>query len=451
MLTRRHSDPVYLQYIWDVIECSSADRVCDFDFILQCIRNHRDPKCDAVKLREQLGNALRDKCISLSGTQYRKTDWSSISINSGHDSYCFHCHTPGPVVDCPTCFRVYHESCFKRAFESKTFINFPDECYQDENNSFKISSSCSTCRRLLNTRLDKSTTPTDLRAIYSIALEKMKGKLPWRNLYTVGYVDDVNRNRYFSFKQMNTRIITDKLRAGPSADGYRNRTHILADLDLLIHNAAVIYGSKAEMTSTARQIRSLVQKELYESSLCVDCYLRSKGGKPDPRQIVEPCRKPHSLIWFQYSSWFFRPCKVLYQNEEGCEVICFDGRRERQFVPLNSVVPMSFSASHLGMRITAPLKRALTDAQLYVENQRKITPDFSAGEGLVISDVSSEPQELIYSEKNTNNSSPRHGIKRTRVHNKRKSSSQSKSLPNKNPESEFQSLLFRVGYFLSPL
>ncbi|VDM35577.1 unnamed protein product [Hydatigera taeniaeformis] len=433
MCTRRYTDPVYLQFIWDAIEVPLPDRNCNFDFILQFIRNERDPKCDAEKLSEQLGNALRDKCIILSGSRYKKADWSSISPFSGHDSYCFQCHMPGPVVDCPTCFRVYHESCFKRAFEANTFITFPDEHYQDPDASDEASRSCPTCIRLANTRLDKETT-SYLRSIYSVALERMRGKAPWRTLYTVGYVDEFNRNRYFSFKQMNTRIITDKLRNGPSLEGYPNRTHILADLDLLIHNAAVIYGSKADMTNTARHIRSLVQKELRESSLCVDCYLRSKGGKPDQRQIVEACRRPHKMIWFQYSSWSFRPCKVLYQTSDGYEVICFDGRRERQFVPLNNAVAMTFSASHLGMRITAPLKRALLEARMYVENQRKITPDFNPGEGLMLCDIPAESLGSSYFESSNlvKKTSLKSGSKRPRVHTKKKSLSQTRHFSTTN-------------------
>lgn len=86
MCTRRYTDPVYLQFIWDAIEVPLPDRNCNFDFILQFVRNERDPKCDTKKLSEQLGNALRDKCITLSGSRYKKADWSCISPFSGHDS-----------------------------------------------------------------------------------------------------------------------------------------------------------------------------------------------------------------------------------------------------------------------------------------------------------------------------------------------------------------------------
>lgn len=215
----------------------------------------------------------------------------------------------------------------------------------------------------------------------------MRGKNPWRNLYTVGYVEEMNRNNYFCTKQMNTRIITEKLRSTSSPDGYPTRTHILADLDLLVHNAAIIYGSKAEMTATARSVRSILQKELRESSLCVNCYMRSKGGRPDQRQIVQACPRPHELIWFQYGSWSFRPCKVLYKTDEGCEVVCFDVRRERLFAPTKTVFKMNTSPLNMGMRITPPLKRALLDVKKYVENQRMVTPDFVFEDSLLNCDV----------------------------------------------------------------
>ncbi|VDD79902.1 unnamed protein product [Mesocestoides corti] len=403
MSTRRHTDPVYLQYIWDALEVPSAEQILDFDFVLQYIRNERDPRCDSTKLQQQISNALRDKCIILSGSRY-----------------CFQCHLPGPVVNCPTCFRVYHETCLSRAFEADMFTSFPDEQYMDAdvNVSFPPSSPCPTCRRLTNTTMDKSTTSTDLHFVYAVVLEKMRSKIPWRTLYTVGYVNESDRNRYFSFKQMNTRIVTEKLRNNPSSlDGYPNRTSVLVDLDLLIHNAAVIYGPKAEMTNTARHIRSVVQKELRESALCVDCYLRSKGGKPDQKQIVEACRRPHQLLWYHHSSWSFRPCKVLQQTTDGYEVICFDGRRERQFVPLQSAVQMTFTATELGLRMTASLKRALDEAEKYSANQRKRTPTFVSAEGLKHADIPVEsPTGSFYSESSvtTKKSSMKTGSKRLR-------------------------------------
>ncbi len=213
----------------------------------------------------------------------------------------------------------------------------------------------------------------------------MRTKNPWKTLCTVGYVNEPKRNDYFGFKEMNTMKISEKLRSGTS--GYRNRAHIMADLDIMVHNAAVIYGPKAEMTNTARQLRTLLQKELRESSLCVDCYLRSKGGRLDARQNAEACRKAHPLIWFQFSSWSFRPCKVLYKSSDGYEVICFDGRRERLFVPERRASQMTFTATQLGMRMTAVLKRALDDAERYTINQRKVTPDFPFAEGLKHDDI----------------------------------------------------------------
>lgn len=86
MAIRRYTDSVYLQFIWDAIEIPSADHICTFDHILRFIRAEKDPKCDVPKLREHLGNALRDNCVVLNGSQYKKPDWLSIQTKSAHDS-----------------------------------------------------------------------------------------------------------------------------------------------------------------------------------------------------------------------------------------------------------------------------------------------------------------------------------------------------------------------------
>lgn len=349
--------------------------------------------------------------------------------------YCFVCHTCGPVLDCPTCFRVFHESCLNRIYNSDPSVQFADEqCSLGivDHSQLPPNGPCPSCRRACNIKLDKTTTKVDLRSIYSTILEKMRGKNHWRTLCTVGYVNDSRRNSFFSFKDMNTRIISDKLKDG--LNSYPTRTHLLADLDIIVHNAAVIYGCKAEMTNTARQLRTLIQKELMESSLCVDCYLRTKGGRPDARQNVQACRKAHKLIWFQFSSWSFRPCKVLSETSDGYEVICFDGRRERHFVPTNRAVQMSFTATQLGMRVTAALKHALDDAERYYENQKKVTPDLTYAEGLKHDDmVASSPANSVYSTSSATQSQPQ--TSKITAPKRRMDSNNRKTAPRPSPVS----------------
>ncbi|VDL61509.1 unnamed protein product [Hymenolepis diminuta] len=382
MTTRRYTDPVYLQYIWDSVEIPSADQICSFDHILRYIRSEKDPKCTTAKLQEQLGNAVRDNCIVVNDSHYRRPDWSSLLTKSSHDSYCFHCHLPGPVINCPTCFRVYHEICYKRSFEINSFFDFPDEKYRPSHPS---ASSCVTCRRLNDTQLSNETKP-NLRKICKIIEEKMQGKASWLNLCTVGYVEELNRNKYFCIKQINTNVIASKL-----SEGYPSRTHILVDLDLLVHNVAIIYGTKAEMTITARNLRSAVLKELKESSYCSNCYVRSNGGRPDRFQIVRACPRPHELVWYQYGSWAFRPCKVLYKSDESYELISLDNRRERLSAQKNSVFLLCTSPSNLGMTVNSALKRALQDVKMYVENQRKVTPNFEFDVSILNCDVLPKP------------------------------------------------------------
>lgn len=374
MSTRRYTDPVYLQFIWDALEAPTAGRPYTFECIFDFIRTEKDPKCNPTKLRQELANAVRDRCISVNSGQYKKTDWSDLPVKGKHDWYCFQCHGPGPVVCCPTCFRVYHHDCLPAAVESTYNPQLPDEdpAPTGKNNvsSQPPSAPCPVCNRSTRVSLNPQTTVVDLRNIFLTALERMRSKNPWRTLYTIGYVNETHRNDYLSYKQVNTRVISDRLHSTPkSSEGYLNRTAFLLDLDILVHNTAVIYGPKADMTNTARQIRSQLQREMRESSLCVDCYLRSKGGKPDAKQIVEACRNPHRLLWFHHSSWSFRPCKVLHESSDGYEVICFDGRREREFIPSHSAVDMNFTASELGLRMTASLKKALEEAERYKKNQ----------------------------------------------------------------------------------
>ncbi|CAH8650641.1 unnamed protein product [Heterobilharzia americana] len=162
--------------------------------------------------------------------------------------------------------------------------------------------------------------------------------------------------------------MTERMRADPSSkDCYPNRTSLLVDADVLIHNTAIFYGAKNDMSNMARQIRSQLERELRESSFCIDCYLRLHSSSAN--KLTAPCRVPHRLLWFQHNGWSFRPCKMLYESAEGYEVVCFGGRHERVFVPMSRAFDMSFTADELGLRETPPLKKALNEAEEYKTNQ----------------------------------------------------------------------------------
>ncbi|CAH8563677.1 unnamed protein product [Schistosoma turkestanicum] len=374
MSVRRCTDPVYLQFVWNAIEACSRDSIeSSFHELLSFIQRECDSKCTAGKLQSELSNAISDGCIECNQRCYVKRD-PMPKVKDKHDWYCFECHGPGHVVSCPTCFRVYHPDCLPVALSSQLSSIIPSEAGSSEANSNMSSglppaSPCPVCQRL--SRASSISNPigaSELHKIFQVVLDRIRNKVNWKTMQVVGYLNEPLRNNYLVFRQVNTRLMTERMRADPSSkDCYPNRTSLLVDVDLLIHNTAIFYGSKNDMSNMARQIRSQLERELRESSFCVDCYLRLHSASAN--KLTAPCRVAHRLLWFQHNGWSFRPCKMLYESTEGYEVVCFGGRHERVFVPLARAFDMNFTADELGLRETPPLKKALNEAEEYKTNQ----------------------------------------------------------------------------------
>ncbi|TPP61877.1 Zinc finger MYND domain-containing protein 11 [Fasciola gigantica] len=374
MSVKRLTDPVYLQFIWNAIETTTKEgSESTFPTILSYIRSKCDMKCTETKLSSELSHAIGDGCIKIEQHVYELVDVYSTFQRGKSDWYCYECHGPGRVVSCPTCFRVFHSDCLPTASESHWACRLPVEDSTIGSNlepgpGFPPNHPCPVCQRLERVTDSKVTSASDLQKIFSCALDWIRGKVHWRTMQKVGYLYEPQRNDFLVYRQVNTRMIGDKMRADPTKDGYPNRTSLLVELDNLVHNAAVLYGSKNDMSNMARQIRSQMRRAMRESAFCVDCYLRPTSMSSVAR-LTAPCRVPHRLLWFQHNGWSFRPCKMLYESSEGYEVICFGGRHEREFVSRSRAVDMTFTALELGLRLTPSLKKALDEAEEYKANQ----------------------------------------------------------------------------------
>ncbi|KAA0194068.1 Zinc finger MYND domain containing protein 11 [Fasciolopsis buskii] len=383
MSVKRLTDPVYLQFIWNAIETTNKEgSESTFPAILSYIRSKCDNKCTEAKLSSEISHAISDGCIKVEHHAYHlvdvystfqrgKSDWLVYSIFRCR--YCYECHGPGRVVSCPTCFRVFHIDCLPTASESHWACRLPVEdptigSSLEPGSGLPPNHPCPVCLRLERVVDTGVTSVSDLQKIFSCALDWIRSKVHWRTMQKVGYLYEPQRNDFLVYRQINTRMIGDKMRADPATDGYPNRTSLLVELDNLVHNAAVLYGSKNDMSNMARQIRSQMRRAMRESAFCVDCYLRPNSMSSVAR-LTAPCRVPHRLLWFQHNGWSFRPCKMLYESSEGYEVICFGGRHEREFVSRSRAVDMTFTALELGLRLTPSLKKALDEAEEYKANQ----------------------------------------------------------------------------------
>ncbi|KAA3675115.1 uncharacterized protein DEA37_0006251 [Paragonimus westermani] len=378
MSVRRSTDSVYLQYIWNAIEANPKDSPQPtFNAILSTIQTNCDPKCTAAKLHHELSNAIRDGCVKNNQGYYSLVDGFELIEKDKSDWYCYECHGPGLVIPCPTCFRVYHQDCLGVASEVHWSCRLPLEdptvgVKSEPDSELPPTYPCPVCRRLSRvscTASSDSTSVEDLQKIFITALEGIRNRVHWKTMQKVGYLYEPMRNEYLVYRQINTKMIADRLRADPrTKNGYSSRTCLLVDLDNLVHNAAVFYGSKHAISNMARQIRSQLKRAMRESAYCIDCYLRPSTMSSVAR-LISPCRRPHRLLWFQHNGWSFRPCKMIYESSEGYEVVCFGGRHEREFVHRSRAFDMTFTAPELGLRMTPSLKKALDEAEEYKANQ----------------------------------------------------------------------------------
>lgn len=95
-----------------------------------------------------------------------------------------------------------------------------------------------------------------------------------------------------------------------------------------------VYADPSKLTNAAKQIVKVARQEVSELEACPDCYMHGRNlPRPLPSWFIEPCRRPHPIVWAKLKGFPFWPAKALPRiNGAGYIDVRFFGEHDRAWV-----------------------------------------------------------------------------------------------------------------------
>uniref|UniRef100_A0AAR2M4V9 Zinc finger, MYND-type containing 11 n=1 Tax=Pygocentrus nattereri TaxID=42514 RepID=A0AAR2M4V9_PYGNA len=347
VVKKRQADPKVVQYVWSAIEVirnqkqiANMDRISKYlsrvygmhpkETARQLVLAVKDGLvvetltvgCKGSKAGvEQEGYWLPgDEMHPLKSSKPPNTD-GDLGLN--HDWYCFECHLPGDVLECDSCFRVYHLRCL------------PEEHRPRDTTSHW---QCTICRGSKRKNFGKQEMTTYLRFI----LARMKERavdLPKRGKET---------------KQ----------------PMYRRLIHTALDVDNIqeVRNISEgKYKSFEEFKADAQLITDCVGMVgilyLNELLLCRNCFHLS-NARPD-NWFCYPCAPNHELVWARMKGFGYWPAKVMQREGNQVDVRFFGHQHQRAWIPSDNIQEISVSVQQLQVKRSAGWKKACEELELH--------------------------------------------------------------------------------------
>ncbi|XP_012221548.1 MYND-type zinc finger-containing chromatin reader ZMYND8 isoform X2 [Linepithema humile] len=280
------------------------------------------------------GGSLKRKRKSLSGSSTTEPPMEESGtrgskrkkLKSTSDRFCWRCHKEGVDAHCTACPRSWHRKCIGGMPTSlEKWI-------------------CGECVTIL--RAENAETRTLSMAQLSVdqlcmllkhvveRLREYPGSEPFCKAVDIAevpnYLDYVIKPMDLSLLETNVR---SKL--------YGSTDAFMADAKWIQHNCIVfntcggVYADTSKLTNAAKQLIKVARQEVSEIEACPDCYAHSRNlPRHQPSWFIEPCRRPHPLVWAKLKGFPFWPAKAMPRvNSQGHVDVRFFGEHDRAWVP----------------------------------------------------------------------------------------------------------------------
>ncbi|KAL1132089.1 hypothetical protein AAG570_010047, partial [Ranatra chinensis] len=212
------------------------------------------------------------------------------------DIFCWRCHKDGSsIISCRICPRVFHTRCARlETPPSNDWI-----CHE-----------CATVLRAENAE-------TRSEALKSLSIEQFSKLLRFviqRMRYHDGsahFDSPVDLKEYpqyrdFVIKPIDLTMLENNIKNLM----YGSTEAFLADTKWLVHNSIIFNSVHSELTTFARALVKIAKQETEEIENCPDCYKHAHTLKEN-LWFIEPCRRPHILVWAKLKGFPYWPGKVM--------------------------------------------------------------------------------------------------------------------------------------------
>ncbi|KAJ8375725.1 hypothetical protein SKAU_G00063050 [Synaphobranchus kaupii] len=358
VVKKRQADPKAVQHVWSAIEViRNQKQIANMDRISKYLSRvfgvHPKETARQLNLAVKDGLVVETLTVGCKGSKAgieqegywlpgdevdpaaeEKKDWEAES----HDWYCFECHLPGDVLTCDNCFRVYHLKCLSEEYKPR-----------DGGAHWQ----CAGCKGSKKKNLNKHEMGRYLRFI----VQRMKERAA-----------DLNKKGKDTKHPMYRRLIHTALEVSNIQENvtegkYKNFDEFKADVKLIVHNTAILFGVHSDQAEMARLLYSDTCHELNELQLCKNCFYLS-NARPD-NWFCYPCAPGHELVWAKMKGFGYWPAKVLQREENQVDVRFFGHQHQRAWIPAENTQDIQVSAQQLQVKRSTGWKKACEELELH--------------------------------------------------------------------------------------
>uniref|UniRef100_A0A182TXC6 Protein kinase C-binding protein 1 n=1 Tax=Anopheles melas TaxID=34690 RepID=A0A182TXC6_9DIPT len=287
----------------------------------------------------------------------------------GWDRFCWRCKSKDPDLGCSKCIRSYHKLCVRYTVDNPNW-------------------SCTECKATTaGLRTDVDTFSQCLR--YALDLVATRDENNTFNPFNV--TDFEYYNKYISH-HMDLSVIYERL----AQRKYSAPEEFVSDLSWIVHNM-LIYPGQLHLVKIARTMFKRGKQEMEEMEPCQECYIKA-NTKSDTNWFIEPCSKPHLLLWAKLKGYPYWPAKLYGTNANHQAHVRFFGDHDRAWLPVKDCYlyakrnPNPQKVVMKSKQIT--FAKSIADIELHIEQLREKYNTFNYAEEFELLDPSNLDNQL---------------------------------------------------------
>ncbi|XP_046741621.1 protein kinase C-binding protein 1 isoform X2 [Diprion similis] len=250
---------------------------------------------------------------------------------SDEDKFCWRCHKESVDSHCTACPRSWHRRCMGGG---------PQPTPQNW--------ICGECATILKAENAETRSPAmaqltveQLCTLLRHVVGRMRDYPGSEPFWKAVDLNEVPNYLDYVVKPMDLSLLESNVRAKL----YGSTEAFMADAKWIQHNCIVfntcggVYTDTSKLTNAARQIIKAARQEVSEIEACSDCYGHARNlPRPQPSWFIEPCRRPHPLVWAKLKGFPFWPAKAMSRiNGQGHVDVRFFGAHDRAWVPIRDL------------------------------------------------------------------------------------------------------------------
>lgn len=244
-----------------------------------------------------------------------------------NDKFCWRCHKESVEAQCSACPRSWHRKCMGGTPPSLDQNWICGEC------AIILKAENAETRSIAMAQLSID----QLCMLLKYIVERMREYPGSEPFWKAVDLTEVPNYLDYVIKPMDLSLLECNVRAKL----YGSTDAFMADAKWIQHNCIVfntcgrVYADTSKLTNAARQTIKTARQEVSEIEACPDCFAHARNlPRPQPSWFIEPCRRPHPLVWAKLKGFPFWPAKAMPRvNGQGHVDVRFFGAHDRAWVP----------------------------------------------------------------------------------------------------------------------